>query len=44
MLNNLWLDMDVATAIDIPRMHHQLLPPNITYEADVPEVQYYSIG
>ncbi|XP_021375081.1 gamma-glutamyltranspeptidase 1-like isoform X2 [Mizuhopecten yessoensis] len=42
MTNILWFGDTVKQAVDYPRIHHQLLPPEVSYEQGFPE--YYVNG
>ena len=37
-LHNLYFGLDLKTAVDTPRLHHQLLPNEIRYEDGFDEV------
>jgi gamma-glutamyltranspeptidase / glutathione hydrolase / leukotriene-C4 hydrolase len=38
MINNLWLQRDVHTATNLPRIHHQLVPNILYYESNFDKV------
>ncbi len=36
-IRHLWMAEDIKTAIDAPRIHHQLFPDKIVYESNFPQ-------
>ena len=41
ILKNQWLQTDVKEAIDMRRLHHQLMPMEVAYEEDTDEVSWF---
>ena len=41
ILKNQWLKTDVKEAIDMRRLHHQLMPMQVAYEEDTDEVSWF---
>ena len=41
ILKNQWLQTDVKEAIDMRRVHHQLMPMEVAYEEDTDEVSWF---
>lgn len=41
ILENQWLKTDVKEAIDMRRVHHQLMPMEVAYEEDTEEVSWF---
>ena len=39
-MKTLWLQQNVTTSVDDPRMHHQLRPHELQVEDDFPQVCY----
>ncbi|XP_050578689.1 scoloptoxin SSD14-like isoform X3 [Bombus affinis] len=37
MAKIIWMNQTVKEAVDAPRIHHQLIPPNVSYEYGVPK-------
>lgn len=37
MAKIIWMNQTVKEAVDAPRIHHQLVPPNVSYEYGVPK-------
>ena len=37
-MSNLWFGRNVSEAVTEPRVHHQLLPPNVTIENKYPYI------
>ena len=37
-MNHLWFGRNVSRAVTEPRLHHQLLPPNVTIENKYPYI------
>ncbi|XP_014250038.1 glutathione hydrolase 1 proenzyme-like isoform X1 [Cimex lectularius] len=37
IINNLWLSLSIKQAVDMPRIHHQLLPMILKYECGIPK-------
>ncbi|XP_018917065.2 glutathione hydrolase 1 proenzyme isoform X2 [Bemisia tabaci] len=35
IMRHLWMDLGIKAAIDAPRLHHQLIPMNVTYEEGI---------
>ena len=44
ILHNLWLDVNIKDAIDAKRIHHQLMPMQVDWEKEFPQVIYCSIS
>jgi len=38
MMNSLWFKKDLKAATDTARIHHQLMPERLDYEASIDEV------
>ncbi|KAK9510680.1 hypothetical protein O3M35_005416 [Rhynocoris fuscipes] len=37
IINNLWMDQTIKQAVDMPRVHHQLLPMTVKFEYGIPK-------
>ena len=42
ILHNLWLDVNIKDAIDAKRIHHQLVPMQVDWEKEFPQVIIHS--
>jgi len=40
-MRHLWIGENIKDSIDVPRLHHQLLPMQVTAEYGVPEVNLF---